>query len=108
MELFTVFFFAVFACIIGLGVKRFIDNERSPELTERAVVERKIADTSVDANGVASTSLVIVFRIGEQKLKCAVNGRVYRAMPEHVSGMLTHKGTRFRRFAGDDGTVVEK
>lgn len=108
MELFVILFVIAFAAVLGAGLARFIRNERSPEVTQRATVKKKRANTQIDPNGVASTTLTLTFQIGDEKLTCGVSGTVYRTISENSSGMLTHQGTRFRRFVCDDGTVVEK
>lgn len=45
------------------GAKEFTVNENWPIVSEEAYVKRKINDTHVDANGVANTTLMIVFTV---------------------------------------------
>ena len=89
------------------GINTFIDNENSPIVSEEAYVKRKIKDTHIDANGIANTTLMIVFTVDSRDIKCRVRNRIYRGIPKDTYGVLTHKGTRFIRFEFD-GKVVEK
>lgn len=107
MELFAAVIILVFAGLLVRNIAQFIQNENSPVVTEQALVTRKINDTHIDANGVASTTLLICFDVGGQVLKCSVPGRVYRAIPKGASGLLTHQGTRFKAFEFG-GCRVEK
>jgi hypothetical protein len=108
MGFFIAIFAGIFIYIIFKGATQYIDNENSPLVTEPAHVVRKINDTHMDANNVMHTTVLIVFALesGEQ-IRCVVGHRVYRAIPDGASGMLTHQGTRFYRFESG-GIVVEK
>lgn len=107
MEIFGMLIILIFALIVIMGLIRFIENENSPVLTERAVLVKKINNTTMDANGTMHTDLLLKFDIGGSILKCPVNGRVYRQMQEGMDGMLTHQGTRFKCFEVD-GIKIEK
>lgn len=100
-------FLGVFAVLIAVNIKRFIDNERSPVVTENAWLRRKRDNTSIDANGVMNSTLSLVFEVDGGTLECVVSGRTYRAVREGAHGLLTHQGTRFRCFVFD-GIRVEK
>jgi len=76
-------------------------------INEQAFVQRKITDASIDANGFAHTTLIIVFIVNGEEIKCSVSNRLYREIPEDVTGMLLHQGTRFQQFEYD-GILVEK
>lgn len=107
MEIFTVIIIILFAYSIFSGINTFIDNENSPIVSEEAYVKRKINDTHIDANGVTNTTLMIVFTVDSQDIKCHVRNRIYRSIPKDTYGILTHKGTRFIKFEFD-GKVIEK
>ncbi len=100
-------FLGVFMVLIAVNIKRFIDNERSPVVTENAWLRRKRDNTSIDANGVMHSTLSLVFEVEGGTLECVVPGRVYRAVREGANGLLTHQGTRFRSFVWD-GKRIEK
>lgn len=70
-------------------------------------MKKKIDDTSVDANGVMSTTLLIVFTVSNKDIKCRMRHRAYKNISKHTNGMLTHRGTRFISFEFD-GNIVEK
>lgn len=107
MEIFTVIFIIFFAFSIFSGISRFIYNENSPIVSEEAYVKRKINNTHIDANGVSNTTLMIVFTVNSEDIKCVVRHRIYREIPKNTYGILTHKGTRFIKFEFD-GQVIEK
>ena len=107
MQFFIFIFIIFFAYALFSGIKTFIENENSPIISEEAYVKRKINDTHIDANGVANTTLMILFTVNSKDIKCHVRNRIYRGIPKDTYGILTHKGTRFIKFEFD-GKVVEK
>lgn len=107
MSILLILFAGAFVALIGWNVWRWMENERSPVLTEHAYLRRKVTESHLDANGVMNTTLLLVFDLEGKSLKCTVSGRVYRAVREGANGLLTHQGTRFRCFEFD-GIRVEK
>lgn len=107
MPIFLILFAGAFAALIGWNVWRWMENERSPVLTEPAHLRKKITESHLDANGVMNTTLLLIFDLEGLTLKCTVPGRVYREVREGADGLLTHQGTRFRCFEFE-GIRVEK
>ncbi len=107
MQVLIVIFIIIFVCTLVVNIKRFIENENSPVVTENAYLRKKINDTHMDANGVVHSSLLLLFDIDGNTIKCVVPGRVYRAVNEGTYGLLTHQGTRFKCFEFN-GIKVEK
>ena len=80
--LFLLLVLGVMGWIVGKGVSRFVGNERSPELTEPAAAVKKIRDSHLDpTTNVMHTTLLIVFDLGEEEIRCAVPARVCREIP---------------------------
>lgn len=67
MELSGILSLVAFVVVIGINLARFINNKRSPEVTERATVKRKLSSTHVDADGAAVTALTLLFQIGDRE-----------------------------------------
>lgn len=107
MNYFIAIFVVLFICILAINVKRFIDNEKSPVITEPAYLKNKKSSTSTDENGCMSTTLYLVFETNDNIIKCTVPNRIYRAVRENTHGMLTHQGTRFKSFEFN-GIRIEK
>ena len=100
-------FLGVFMVLIAVNIKRFIDNERSPVVTENAWLRRKRDNTSIDANGVMHSTLSLVFEVEGGTLECVVPGRVYRAVREGANvaeelGDVLFAAVKAARFAGVD------
>lgn len=107
MNYFIAIFIVIFICILAINVKRFIDNEKSPVVTEPAYLKNKQSSTSTDANGCMNTTFYLVFVTGDKIIKCSVPNRIYRAVAENTHGILVHQGTRFKSFEFD-GIRIEK
>ena len=82
MSILLILFAGAFVALIGWNVWRWMENERSPVLTEHAYLRRKVTESHLDANGVMNTTLLLVFDLEGKSLKCTVSGRVYRAVRE--------------------------
>ncbi len=98
LPVFLLLFACLFLGVLIQGVAQFVQNERAPVVTEPARLVRKVANTHTDAGGGVQETLTLVFALESGELRCCVSGRVYRAVPEGSAGLLTHQGTRFRRF----------
>ncbi len=107
MEILFILMMGVFVYIIIANIKRFIDNENSPIVTEKAYLRRKKSDSHMNADGCMHTTLLLEFDINGTIIKCTVPNRVYRQVREGTEGMLTHQGTRFKCFEVD-GIRIEK
>lgn len=107
MTVFFGIFICVFIYLIFMNVRRFIENENSPILTEQATVVRRYVDSHTDANGMMHSTSVLVFSTAQGEIRCMVRHGAYRDIPEGAEGMLTHQGTRFYQFVFDGVTVVK-
>lgn len=107
MNFFIAIFIVLFICVLAVNIKRFIDNEKSPVVSEPAYLKNKQSFTNTDVNGLTSTTLYLVFETGDKIIKCSVPNRIYRAVAENTHGILVHQGTRFKSFEVD-GIKIEK
>lgn len=100
MSWWLILFLCVFFGILLSGIVRFMQNERSPIITEQALLLKKRRCTETDANHMIITNYYVEFETGTDTkfLKCAVSHQIYLQLEEGVSGMLTHQGSRFKAF----------
>lgn len=107
---FGIVFITILAFIIISGILRYIKNENSPVIATKAklVNKRRDTHTHTDANGAMhmDETLYLAFQLDTgSTMELAVNGRVYRNVPENEWGTLTFQGTRFIKYEYAGGTV---
>ena len=117
--LFPIFFFVVFAIIIGIfirnavvGARQYSRNNASPVLTVDATLVSKRTDVhhhqhmnAGDATGAhgmhttSSTDYYVTFEVESgDRLDFWVSGREYGMLAEGDHGKLTFQGTRYKGF----------
>ena len=108
MEFFALIAVCVFMILLIRSILEFFQNEASPELTQTAVLRKKRRHTT-NNNGTMSTTFTAEFDIKEtgESIRCHIPRRVWKELEENTLGLLTHQGTRFRRFEWN-GQSVEK
>ena len=103
MEIFVVIWFLVFLYIIAKNVGQFIENENSPVLTVPATIVdmRRKTHHHHHSNGHHhhSHSYHITFEVENgERIELRVKRYEYRELAIGDKGMLTHQGTRYKRF----------
>jgi hypothetical protein len=83
----------------GKAIAQWLDNNRSPVLSEPARFVAKRAQTSGDVGGRVSTWYFVTFELpsGDRK-EFSVRGKEYGMLTEGDEGLLTYQGTRYHRF----------
>ena len=111
-EIFPIFFFIVFAMILGVFVTSFVRiikresrNNHSPRLTVPVTIVSKRTNVSVHHHGGdtmhhhSSTTYYVTFQVSSgDRMELQMAGNEYGLLVEGDRGNLTFQGTRFLGF----------
>lgn len=90
---------AVILILIGLIVRNRYLNNKAPEEKVKAVLKKKRALTTMDANNLMNDDFILTFDIGGKSKKFRVKHSVYKQYSENEEGILTFKRKKFVDFA---------
>ena len=89
---------AIILILIGLIIRKRHLDSKAPEEQVKAVLKKKRALTTVDANNLMNDDFILTFDIGGKLKKFRVKHSIYKQYNENEKGILTFKRKRFVDF----------